>query len=409
MRVLFVHHRSEVGGAPKSLALLIKAMRSEVDAHVACPAGPAMELFRGAGAEVTEIPMASFCHLWTGSYSWGRLALLGRDTLRARSHMRAVTCAIQAVRPHLVHLNDSPLIFAARAANRANVPVVWHLRTALAEGALGRAVVTGSLRRWADGAIAINEDVAASFGQADIDVVPNIVDIPDTTGARVPTPSDKLKAGLPTSGVLVGMLSNMYGLKGYADLIGAVARLRALGLPLSAVLVGDPVRPSTWYQRPGRRTAARLVGVADEERRLQMMIERLDLADAVVWVRHADDLGSIYPALDLICAPSRGPELGRPLLEGQAYGRPVIATGSRTGAGIIDHGRTGVLAPPDDEEALAAALRPLVEDEQLRGRIGAAAYRHAAASYTADIVGARVLTVYDRVSHAVVSPRRSSR
>lgn len=404
MRVLFIHHRSEVGGAPKSLALLIKAMRGEVDAHVLCPSGPAMGLFSEAGAEVTAIPMASFSHIWTGSYSRGRIPLLARDTAQVRSHMRAVTRAVESLRPQVVHLNDSPLVFSAAAAHRIGVPVVWHLRAALADGALGRAVVRGSLRRSADAVIAINEDVSASFGVAGIDVIPNIVHVPNTPVVG-PTTSDKLKAGLPTDGVVVGMLSNMYGLKGYADLIGAVALLRDLGLPLSAVLVGDPVRPSSWFHRPGRRGVARILGIADDERRLLMMIEGLDLTGVVEWARHSDNLGSIYTALDLVCAPSRGPELGRPVLEGQAYGRPVVATGSRTGAGIISNGRTGVLAPPGDVEALAAALRPLVEDEELRCRIGTAAYRHAAASYSADQVGSRVLAVYRRVIRRRLSRR----
>ena len=47
--VLFVHHRSELGGAPESLSYLIRELdRERFEPHVYCPPGPAADLFREA-------------------------------------------------------------------------------------------------------------------------------------------------------------------------------------------------------------------------------------------------------------------------------------------------------------------------------------------------------------------------
>ena len=92
-----------------------------------------------------------------------------------------------------------------------------------------------------------------------------------------------------------------------------------------------------------------------------------------------DDLARAYAGCDLLVAPSvpaaSGDQDGLPvaLLEAMAAGCPVVA--SRI-AGIdeaVVDGETGLLVPPGDAAALAAALTRLLGDRQLRDRLGAAA------------------------------------
>ena len=54
--VLFVHHRSELGGAPASLSYLIRELDDEqFEPHIYCPPGPAAELFRESGARQISV------------------------------------------------------------------------------------------------------------------------------------------------------------------------------------------------------------------------------------------------------------------------------------------------------------------------------------------------------------------
>src|SRR5439155_993029 len=78
--VLYVHHRSELGGAPASLSYLIRELDSEqFEAHIYCPPGPAAELFRQAGAHVHTGPVAGFTHIWASTYR-GVAGVFGVDS-----------------------------------------------------------------------------------------------------------------------------------------------------------------------------------------------------------------------------------------------------------------------------------------------------------------------------------------
>ena len=63
------------------------------------------------------------------------------------------------------------------------------------------------------------------------------------------------------------------------------------------------------------------------------------------------------------------------LIEGMAYGRAVIGTPVGAVADIVRPGETGLLVPPGDVVALAAALQSLIENASLRARLGEGAMR----------------------------------
>lgn len=86
-------------------------------------------------------------------------------------------------------------------------------------------------------------------------------------------------------------------------------------------------------------------------------------------------------------APSLWPEpFGLVALEAAAAGKPIVATAMGGLRDIVVDGETGLLVPPDDREALAAALRRLISDGELRERLGAAAKQRAASFSAAAIV-----------------------
>src|SRR5918999_4571684 len=177
--VLFVHHRSELGGAPASLSYLIRELDDEqFEAHIYCPPGPAAELFREAGAHVHTGPVAGFTHIWASTYRGRRWLLFAREPARLPAHARQFRRTLRRKRFALVHFNDSPLIPAAWLARRERLPVVWHLRSALPDGGSDRrsAFIRSAIRRLATTSIAINRDVAGVFGVGSA-VVPNSVDL----------------------------------------------------------------------------------------------------------------------------------------------------------------------------------------------------------------------------------------
>jgi glycosyltransferase involved in cell wall biosynthesis len=87
------------------------------------------------------------------------------------------------------------------------------------------------------------------------------------------------------------------------------------------------------------------------------------------------------------------------VLEAMASGRPVVTTSTGGMVDMVEDGVSGVLVPPADSAALAAALRRLLADPQLRHRLGAAG-RERVRQFTASSVAARVENVYLEVSAA---------
>ncbi|MEA2478187.1 MAG: hypothetical protein QOJ07_109, partial [Thermoleophilaceae bacterium] len=112
-----------------------------------------------------------------------------------------------------------------------------------------------------------------------------------------------------------------------------------------------------------------LAGGGPEEAALR---ERLgDRATFLGWLT-GDDLARAYASADAFLFASRTDTFGQVILEAQASGLPVVAVGEGGPAGLIEHGRTGLLAPPDPG-ALAGALLDLARGRRLRAELARAA------------------------------------
>jgi len=124
--------------------------------------------------------------------------------------------------------------------------------------------------------------------------------------------------------------------------------------------------------------------------------EQRPVAD-VRWLGRVEHeaMPALYRAADLVVLPSVGPEaLSRVPLEAAAAGRPTV--GARAGGipeEILD-GETGLLVKRGDPEELAKAILRLLEDEELRTRLGESARRFAGQRFGADAVVETLLAAY---------------
>ena len=142
--------------------------------------------------------------------------------------------------------------------------------------------------------------------------------------------------------------------KGYDVLVAALARLGHL--PWRLVIAGDRGRsPDT-----SRRLAADIAALG--------LANRVSLLGAV----SPDELASLYASCDLFVLPSRFEGYGMAFAEAIAHGVPVVGTTAGALPETVPEA-AGVLVPPDDPEALATALRRLVEDSGERERLAAGA------------------------------------
>jgi glycosyltransferase involved in cell wall biosynthesis len=131
----------------------------------------------------------------------------------------------------------------------------------------------------------------------------------------------------------------------------------------------------------------------------QAVIDAVNARDVFIagWRSH-DDLAIGLNAADVVVLPSVHEQFGQVLIEGMACGLPVIGVNNHGPATIVDDGQTGLLVPPDDEEAMADALVRIVSNDVERQRMGEHAYVRSRERYSWPALAARVAGVYDEVA-----------
>lgn len=163
--------------------------------------------------------------------------------------------------------------------------------------------------------------------------------------------------------------------KGQTVLLDALARLDAAGVNAHTIFLGDG---------PLRSELARRAG-------------ELGLDEKVTFAGLRRDVRLWLPHCDLFVLPSDWEGISLALLEAMAAGLPAVATAAGGTPEAVAHGRTGLLVPPRDPDALAAALARLLADAALRQEMGRAARARAAQRFALEQVVLDIDRLYERL------------
>jgi glycosyltransferase involved in cell wall biosynthesis len=136
--------------------------------------------------------------------------------------------------------------------------------------------------------------------------------------------------------------------------------------------------------------------------RLKALAEELKLGNRVVFLGRIDDadLAAHYHAAELFCMPSVEPTeaFGLVQVEAMACRKPVICCELNNGCTYVNrHGITGLVVPPRDPGALAAAMDELLSDPARREQMGDAAHDRAKNEFTLERMWNGTLDVYREV------------
>ncbi len=364
-RVLLVHSSADRYGSDRQLGVLAAGLDpARWRPLVVLPEeGPLSGDLRAAGIEVLVRP----------------LAIVRRSEPRPAAFLRALAGDARAL-PALVarsgaaavHANTA--VLAGPALARLGVPLVQHVREDFTPyGALWRPWRRVLSR--ADALLAISGSVAAQFGSgAGVRMVPDgLIALP-----ALPSPPEARRTlGLPDDAWIVALPGRLARWKGQDVLVRALPALPGA----VAVLAGG-----AWRDDPAPTVA------------LRQLAADLGVADRVRLLGVREDMENVLAAADVVVQPSTGREpLGNAALEAAAAGRPVVASAHGGLPEVITDGKTGLLVPPGDPAALAAALRRLHEDPELAARLGAAASADVARRFGARRLLDTVQGIYDEV------------
>jgi glycosyltransferase involved in cell wall biosynthesis len=137
-----------------------------------------------------------------------------------------------------------------------------------------------------------------------------------------------------------------------------------------------------------------LAGKGPERERLGIHARTLGVSDRVIFLGHRTDIPQLLAAADVFVLPSLFEGSSLAVLEAMAAGKPVISS-AIGGTDEILSGDTGVLVPPGDPRVLAEALARMLADLDLCARLGAAARARAERNFSASLMSARVVRVYE--------------
>jgi glycosyltransferase involved in cell wall biosynthesis len=183
-------------------------------------------------------------------------------------------------------------------------------------------------------------------------VIYNGVAVPERASC---SEADELRGALalPVDAVVVIVVANLIPYKGHADVLDAFAAARArLPAGSAVVFIGED---------------------GGIESGLRRQAERAGIAPAVQFAGRVDDVQRYFAIADIVVQASHEEGFSNAILEAMAAGRPVVATRVGGNEEAVVDGDTGILVPPRDPDALAAALTKLGADPALRDRMGSAA------------------------------------
>lgn len=180
--------------------------------------------------------------------------------------------------------------------------------------------------------------------------------------------------GLADDALAIGTIGRLSEQKGQRDLLAAAARVVRTNGRARFVLVGDGgLRPE-----------------------LEAQAAALGLGGRVLFAGHRTDVPSVLAALDVVCISSTYEGTPLALFEAMAAGRAIVSTAVDGCREVLEHGRTALLAPPRDPEALAEGLLRVLDDAALRARLAAAAREESRRYDIAECVR-QIEALYDEV------------
>jgi glycosyltransferase involved in cell wall biosynthesis len=169
----------------------------------------------------------------------------------------------------------------------------------------------------------------------------------------------RAEVGLEPAEVAIGIVGRLVGWKGQDDFVRAAARVARREPDARFFIVGgELVDDATAW------------GLGPEADRLTSLASSLGVRERLTLTGPRADVASVMAGLDVVVVASWAEPFGLVLLEAMTQGTPVIATAAGGVPEIVIDGESGLLVPPRSPDHLAEAIERLLENVELRRRLG---------------------------------------
>jgi glycosyltransferase involved in cell wall biosynthesis len=297
---------------------------------------------------------------------------------------------IRQFKPDVIHIHSlsvCPFIYLMRLLHQTPYVLTCHLEPSISRKNITLAGLANNYFRaiFGDRVIAISSDIKSAFERMKVpaESVRLIYHGVENEHFRPPSPEERLEAremfGLSPNSKVVCFVGRLdVAVKGHDVLICAISKLRSAGLEVIALCAGQ-----------GHGIGENIVQTLAAEAGVSDLVRLLGFADTrqVLW------------ASDVLTLPSRREGFPLVIPETMLCGVVPVRTPAAGAFDQIEDGVNGFVVPFDDPEALTLRLKQLLEDENLRGQMSAAAIVTARHKFTVDRMISDTLAVYEEVIH----------
>ena len=209
--------------------------------------------------------------------------------------------------------------------------------------------------------------------------------------------------GFPDEAEIVGVVARLEPEKGHPTLIEAWPRVLERVPEARLLVVGEGSR------RADLETQARDLGLLGDESAPPVGTRQVPPGARVVFAGRRDDVPAVTAAFDVAVLPSYREAQGLTILEAMALSRPVVASNVGGIPEMIEDGQSGLLVPPHDPEALAAAIVRLLVDHPYADTLGRAGHDLVHERFCIERMIEAIETIYDEGAAATAARRAAAR
>jgi len=302
--------------------------------------------------------------------SWRKLIAFPRRA----SAVRALRVIITEVRPALLHVNDFWWVpQTLRAVAGVRIPIVAHVRQEIEPSKVRQyeldkvdlvLPVSRQIQQSLEKGRVLPERLKVLYSGIDMSRIPD-----QGNGREVRRQFD-----IPADAVVLGTVANLFSRKGYEIMLQSLPAILTSFPDVHYVIVGS--------------------GDAAYETRLRAMVKDLRLERRVHFAGFQDPVYSYLAAMDVYVHPALMEGFGIAVLEAMAMRKPVVATTTGGLPEIVQDGKTGVLVPPNEPDALAGAIVGLLQDSTRRVSMGRSGLNRVETLFTVEAMMDRLIAAY---------------
>lgn len=392
LRVCYLDHTAKLSGGEIALARLLETIdRKAIDPWVILAEdGKLAERLRAIDIRVDIVPLSdSVLDVRKDSIESGIFAKVGL-MFKVLTYGFRVAALIRTQPVDIIHTNSLKSdLYGMLVSWLCHAPLIWHIRDHIDVTYLPAFAVKMMRFLAARVPAFVIANSQSTLDQLNLAVAKPGAVVPSGVDPHGEVVYDGIASGMPPQAVesafsgplRIAIVGRLTGWKGQHIFLDAAAKLVEAGIDAKFLIAGTAMFGEDEY-------------VAG----LHAQVDRLGLQSKVDFLGHVDPIDAFLPTVSILVHASTSPEpFGQVVIEGMAAGIPVVATDGGGVKETVVHGETGLLVPMGNAQALADALRMLIDRPELRAKLSTKGRQRVMRHFTASITARKVERVYREV------------